>query len=861
MNVEVERLLDLAAAMPPERRAAFLQQECLDTRVRSEVESLLQYVTGADQYFDDALQSVAASVGSSREPAPGDLFGAYRILSLLGRGGMGAVYLAERVDGELQQKVAIKLLRGDCVRPVWRERFLVERQLLASLHHPSIIHVVDAGHAAGRPFLIMEYVEGQPIDTYAATLDVRGRLKLFLGVCDGVAHAHRRLIIHRDLKPSNILVDASGQPKLLDFGIAKLLDDPGATQTVERMLTPDYASPEQLSGAAQSTATDIYSLGVILHQLLTGAPPRHVGLVKPEGKLAAPSELNPQVPRDVDFVVGKALRPEPDDRYLSVDEFAADIRAVLEWRPVQARSGDRWYRARRFLRRYWLPLAASAAVVASLATGLYIANRERLIAERRFVAVRQLANKLFEIDTQVAQLPGGSKTRQFIVDTALEYLQRMTADVHNDASLSLDLGAAYMRVGRVLGVNISPNLGQTAQADQAAAKAQALIESVLTADPTNRTALLRAAQVAHDRMILAGDRHLDRDALKLAGNAVALFDRYFATGELTAQSDRREAQQVILAHTNIANRYMIAGNYDEAIRLCARGRQIARVTNWPSQEGASLIIVAMSQRAKGNLDESLAAIRESAAILKPKPDDIASGRFFTYSLALLRQGQILGEADAISFGRTKEAIELLQQGMAIASDFAKRDPNDFTSHNRIFNIASRLARIYQGTDPGRAIELYDDALQSLTRMAGHGSTSSNEIRTLAASAVPLARLGRRDEARKRLEKAFARLAELKLYPAQKITLGSEADETLRAQAEFEAPERGAQIYRDLLEAMQPAGDLSDAVLLSNLYRDAARVHRKAGQRTEAVGMEAARRELWQSWDKKLPNNAFIRRQM
>ena len=192
---------------------------------------------------------------------------------------------------------------------------------------------------------------------------------------------------------------------------------------------------------------------------------------------------------------------------------------------------------------------------------------------------------------------------------------------------------------------------------------------MLATDPKNRTALLRAAQIAHDRMILAGDRHLDQDALKFAGKSVALFDRYFATGELTAKSDRREAQQVILSHTNIANRYMIAGNYDEAIRLCTRGREIARVTNWPTQAGSSLIIVAMSQRAKGNLDEALAAIRESVAILKPKPDETASGRYFSYSLALVRQGQILGEADAISFGRTEEAIDFLQQGMAIGKDY------------------------------------------------------------------------------------------------------------------------------------------------------------------------------------------------
>jgi hypothetical protein len=199
--------------------------------------------------------------------------------------------------------------------------------------------------------------------------------------------------------------------------------------------------------------------------------------------------------------------------------------------------------------------------------------------------------------------------------------------------------------------------------------------------------------------------------------------------------------------------------------------------------------------------------------------------------------------------------------MAIGADYARRDPNDFTSHNRIFTVETKLARIFQAKNPGRALELYDDALQRLTRMAGHGSTTSNEIRTLAGSVAPLLSLGRRDEARKRLDLAFTRLAGLKLYPIQQITLGSEADETLRAQAEFEAPERGTQIYRDLLQAIRPAANLTDAVSLSNLYRDAARVYRKAGQTAEATRLETSRRDLWQSWDRKLPNNPFIRRQM
>src|SRR5207302_1705530 len=250
--------------------------------------------------------------------------------------------------------------------------------------------------------------------------------------------AHRQLIIHRDLKPSNILVDASGQPKLLDFGIAKMLDETGdATQTVERMLTPNYASPEQVSGVLQTTATDVYSLGAVLYKLLTGQSP-HESQARSSG-----------LPTDVGYILRKALRQEPEERYASVEAFAGDVRAFLEWRPVQARTGDAWYRTRKFLRRYRMSVTAAALVIASLSAGLYVANRERALAQKRFVDVRQLANKLFDIDVQARQLPGSTVTRQLIVDTSLEYLRRLAADVRGDPELALEVGNAYMRVARV----------------------------------------------------------------------------------------------------------------------------------------------------------------------------------------------------------------------------------------------------------------------------------------------------------------------------------------------------------------------------------------------------------------------------
>jgi serine/threonine-protein kinase len=312
--------------------------------------------------------------------------------------------LGERSDGEIQQKVAVKLLNAEAGRPDWRDRFLKERQLLASLNHPSVVRVMDAGHTDdGQPFLIMEHVEGTPIDIRAAELPLRDRLTLFLRVCEGVSHAHGRLIIHRDLKPSNILVDRSGQPKLLDFGIAKLLGETGdATRPAERLLTPNYASPEQLRGEVQTTATDIYSLGAILYKLLTGRSPHEsdthtsnaMDVIAGTREIQAPSRLNPDAATDLDYVVCKALRIEPEERYPSVEAFANDICAFLESRPVQARSGNAWYRTRKFLSRRWVPVTASALVIASLSVGLYVANRESTIAQHRFSDVRQLANKL-----------------------------------------------------------------------------------------------------------------------------------------------------------------------------------------------------------------------------------------------------------------------------------------------------------------------------------------------------------------------------------------------------------------------------------------------------------------------------------
>ena len=349
MKVRVEEIFHAVADLSAEARAKYFAERNVDGATRNEVEQLVAFDSRSTGVLDQEIGRVALGALALAEPQQ-LLCGPYRLGSLLGRGGMGSVYSAERVDGEVSHKVAVKLLRpgGDDLH--LQQRFLAERQILAPLSHPNIARLLDAGHREdGQPYLVMEYVEGKAIDVYAAELSTREKISLFLGVCGAVSYLHRNLVVHRDLKPANILVTAEGAAKLLDFGIAKLLDMAGdATVTHMRMLTPDYASPEQMAGGQITTATDIYSLGAVLYELLTGSSPHRVdgdsveaiALVISNGKITPPSKLAPHLKGDLDTVLMKALRKEPHERYASVDAFADDLRAI----PVKLLEA-RWSRA------------------------------------------------------------------------------------------------------------------------------------------------------------------------------------------------------------------------------------------------------------------------------------------------------------------------------------------------------------------------------------------------------------------------------------------------------------------------------------------------------------------------------------
>ena len=378
MAPEIEMIFHAVSDLPREARGRYFEENHVAPAICREVESLLNFDAGSTGFL---AQGLLDSASQNLERADqGSLCGAYRLMRVLGRGGMGTVYLAERADGEVTQKAAIKLLRYGGDDSFRLERFLRERQILASINHPNIARLLDAGHRPnGEPYLVMEYVEGERVDEYASRLPLRDKLILMIQICEAVAYAHRNLIVHRDLKPGNIMVDSAGRPKLLDFGIAKILEEStDRTQTVHRMLTPDYSSPEQFTGRPPTTATDVYSLGAVLYKLLTGSSPHEFPDSTPERLLydiqtrepVRPSKRVPGLGRDLDVILGKSLRKEPEERYRTVDGFAEDLQAFLEGRSISLRRRDWIYRVWKFRG----PIAAVAWGVAMLSLWYLVRN-------------------------------------------------------------------------------------------------------------------------------------------------------------------------------------------------------------------------------------------------------------------------------------------------------------------------------------------------------------------------------------------------------------------------------------------------------------------------------------------------------
>jgi len=550
----IQEIFLQAVDLPVSERAALLARICDgDAGLRSEVESLLRADASGGTAIASAIESEASALLDDDTSLVGARMGPYRLLNEIGRGGMGAVYLGERDDELYRKRVAIKVVKRGMDSTEVLARFRHERQILASLEHPYIARLIDGGTTPdGRPFFVMEHVEGQPIDVYYREqgLSVELRLRLFLRVCEAVAYAHRALVVHRDLKPGNIFVTADGIPKLLDFGVAKLLDpstDPGLTSSATGPLTPEYASPEQIRGLPVTTSADVYALGAILFELLTGSRAQQIVTHTPleiervvcqtdtprPSTVARGADPTHRLDADLDNIVLMAMRKDPERRYGSVNRLADDITRYLDGRPVLARQDSVIYRARKFARRNSLALTAGFLIMLSLLGGIVLAERqarqaerargfaetqrqsaerERHVAEvqrqraeseraraevqtqiarmeqersqRRLSQMLELADSsLFDVHAAIEKLPGSTAARRQIVVTTLRFLENLSKDAGQDDGLRFMLSASYFKVANVLGYPLQPNLGDTKGALANYRKSVAFIEPLIAKYP------------------------------------------------------------------------------------------------------------------------------------------------------------------------------------------------------------------------------------------------------------------------------------------------------------------------------------------------------------------------------------------
>jgi len=510
----VKRVAADAWARPAAERAQFTLDECAgDAALRGEVLSLLESMEEAGERFETPALAIPASRLAAADALQvpvieaGERVGPWTVVRLLGSGGMGTVYLAERIGDEFRQRAALKIVRGPADTILLR-RFQDERRILATLDHPHIARLIDGGASErGLPYVAMEYVDGLPMDVYceAHRLDIRQRLEVFRLVCLAVHYAHQHLVIHRDLKASNILVTADGTPKLLDFGIAKILehDSPAdTTRTLFRIFTPENASPEQIRGEPITTATDVYALGLLLYRLITGRSPypidarNHAALsravcedtpVRPSEALAdvaSPNGLRSDA--DLDRIVLMALRKEPERRYGSAEQFAEDIRRYLEGRPVLAVPDSALYRGRKFVARNRVAVAAAAGFLLAVAGGIVttawqarVARQERNRAQREFNAVKGLATSVLgELHEAVVRLPGSLAARELLVRRGTEYLEALRADATRDEALRREVAFGYRRLAQLQGEGGLPNLGDRPAARRSLEQAAALFESL-----------------------------------------------------------------------------------------------------------------------------------------------------------------------------------------------------------------------------------------------------------------------------------------------------------------------------------------------------------------------------------------------
>ncbi len=778
-----------ALELSDEDQETYLAEVCADDHeLRAEVEDLLAGRSGAADFLESAVRGPIDETTSNgplgEDPLFGSVIGSYRVESLIGAGGMGAVYLATRADQEYEQQVAIKLLHAGMAGNDMARRFRAERQFLAMLEHPNIAGMHDSGSTGdGRPYLVMEYVEGKPLDRYCEEhgLGVRDRIRLFLKICDAVTFAHRNLVVHRDLKPGNILVTEEGEPKLLDFGIAKLLDPAlmpdghELTRTGMRPMSPQFASPEQIRGLPITTASDVYSLGVVLYELLAGELPHHFedySAASMERELAreptAPSvavsagnapegpRIRRQLAGDLDAIVLKALRDEPEHRYPAVDDLGDDLRRHLEGLPVKARRGGLAYRAGKMIRRHKV-----TAIMSALVAGLILSFSIAVVGEqRRTTRERDRAERIADFMVGVFEqaspdLSGdGTISARGVLERGAGRIEEEFSDFpETQADLLLTVGQVYAHLGMFLdavpllrrSVELREEIGGAESPELPEAMNQLSYALIELGAWDEALPLL-------DRALAIGERELGEEheeyvaSLKLMGQlhwrrsepakAVPYYRRALELSErIFGPNDPKTAQ----AMGELAIDLTELGEFDEAERLHLRANEIFEnaIEPFPAEHATSLSCLGVLYWETGRLTEAAHHLELSLEMHEQiaLPDDSTIGSTLN-NLALI-------QADR---GELEKATSLLRRSLEIKlRGLEENSPAVLATRNNLASVALEFGRLEE------ALSEWTEVLEECRVVFAPDSERTAKV--LRSMAVVEHFLGRDLEAQKHLRES------------------------------------------------------------------------------------------------------------
>jgi eukaryotic-like serine/threonine-protein kinase len=749
----VEDLFHAALNQPASGREKWLDEQPAEWSVRHEVKSLLAALR---EHEELSGTPDGHAPGGTAEPALPGRFGSFQPVRLIGRGGMGAVYLARRVDGQFEQDVALKVMAAHLLGPDpggvdFVRRFQSERQFLASLNHPHITRLLDGGVSpAGDPYLVMEYVEGERLDRYcdAGKLSVESRLRLFLQVCDAVDYAHRTLIVHRDLKPANILVTADRQAKLLDFGTAALMvEDNLNPVTRTRIGTPRYASPEQLRGERVNTADDVFSLGVILYELLTGAwpfgtPDSVVGELKraagesnarnpqtvvtkqaAEARAATPDQLRRALKGDLSAILMKALAPGADDRYATVRDIADDIRRHLSGRPVVARGDTFAYRALLFISRYRWRIAGGVVAAAVLLFAAFYSSFQYGRDQRRLVQIRELSQSyLTDVYGEVSKLPGSTKARMLLVDRTRKSLDELLSDTPRDPELRRAAAMAWIQLAAIQGEPFAISAGDSSGALISYRKGEAIAAQGGDRDWETSAILVRARTGIAEIQVRAGQY---RDAELMLRSELETARRIWQDGPRNLEVAERSPGDLYVRVNLLLGHAMLRGadvehsteRVKQALAQFERSVAIAedvrrRNPRSPDFAGRSSQFIGYAYELLGDYTGDIAYYRLSRTAHQRAADAARQAYADTPSPQVQRDLADrlcdLGWAQRLS-GDYPGGIETLKEALGILEPVSEADPESSELQLELATIYERLGAAE--ADAGRM----QSGLQHLTR--------------------------------------------------------------------------------------------------------------------------------------------------